>query len=144
MWKRIAEVGAPLGKLRGTFVVIELAGSIGKEAGLADRLVPKREAVQLLTQHLESMQRLAGKDLKIKLAEQTHQRSGSVRSEESIAFFQQARIPLTIITLALLDLFSSHAFFFFATSFQVGDGNTLRTQWPLGAFLKDMTSNSKL
>merc|ERR1712238_534804 len=57
MWKRIAEVGAPIGKLRGTFVVIELAGSIGKEAGLADRLVPKREAVQLLTQHLESMQR---------------------------------------------------------------------------------------
>merc|ERR1719446_1983812 len=132
MWRRIAEVGAPIGKLRGTFIVIELAGSIGKEAGLADRLVPKREAVQLLTQHLESMQRLAGKDLKIRLAEE---REGQ-RSAESISFFQQARIPLTIITLALLDLFSSTAFFVFSTSFQVGQaGHILRTQWPLGYFL---------
>merc|ERR1719235_2077176 len=70
LWKNIAAAGAPLGKLRGTFVVIELAGSIGKEAGLADRLVPKREAVQLLTQHLESIQRLSGKDLKIRLSEE--------------------------------------------------------------------------
>jgi len=40
-------------------------------------------------------------------------------------------------TLALLDLFSSHAWFFFATSFVVGTPeNTLRTQFPLGLFLK--------
>jgi len=132
MWKRTAEIGAPIGKLRGTFVVIELAGSIGKEAGLADRLVPKREAVQLLTQHLESMQRIAGKDLKIRLSEENPS-----HSPQSISFFEEARIPLTIITLALLDLFSSRSFFFFATSFQVGSNNTLRTQWPLGFFLKE-------
>lgn len=133
MWKRIAKAGAPLGKLRGTFVVIELAGSIGKEAGLADRLVPKREAVQLLTQHLESMQRLAGKDLKIRLGEDPQN-----RTVESISFFQEARIPLVIITLALLDLFSSRAWFFFATSFTVGTAdNVLRTQWPLGFFLRE-------
>lgn len=135
MWKRIAEAGAPLGKLCGTFMVIELAGSIGKEAGLADRLVPKREAVQLLTQHLDSMQRIAGKDLKIRLAED----DGSKHVAESVSFFQQARIPLTIITLALLDLFSSQAFFYFATSFRIGtEDNILRTQWPLGFFLKEM------
>lgn len=134
MWKRIAEAGAHLGKLCGTFLVIELAGSIGKEAGLADRLVPKREAVQLLTQHLESMQRIAGKDLKIRSAED----AGSKHLPESVSFFQQARIPLTIITLALLDLFSSKAFFYFATSFRIGpEDNILRTQWPLGFFLKD-------
>ena len=40
----------PLPRLRGTFVVVELIGAIGKEAGLGDRLVPKREAVQLLAQ----------------------------------------------------------------------------------------------
>jgi len=135
MWKRTAEVGAPIGKLRGTFVVIELAGSIGKEAGLADRLVPKREAVQLLTQHLESMQRIAGKDLKIRLSE--YQDGKPSHSPQSISFFQEARIPLLIITLALLDLFSSRSFFYFATSFQVGANNTLRTQWPLGLFLKE-------
>jgi hypothetical protein len=134
MWKRIAEAGAPLGKLRGTFIVIELAGSIGKEAGLADRLVPKREAVQLLTQHLESMQRLAGKDLKIKMGEDPNNN----RTPESVSFFQQARIPLVIITLALLDLFSSRAWFFFGTSFTTGTAdNLLRTQWPLGLFLKE-------
>jgi len=140
MWKHIAEAGATLGKLRGTFVVIELAGSIGKEAGLADRLVPKREAVQLLTQHLESMQRLAGKDQKIQLAEDEEGKpSQSQRTPESVNFLQEARIPLTIITLALLDLFSSHAFFYFGTSFQVGkEANILRTQWPLGFFLKEM------
>lgn len=134
MWKRIAEAGAPLGKLRGTFIVIELAGSIGKEAGLADRLVPKREAVQLLTQHLESMQRLAGKDLKILLSEDP----GRFKTAETQAFFQEARIPLVIITLALLDLFSSRAWFFFGTSFTTGTAdNLLRTQWPLGLFLKE-------
>jgi len=140
MWKCIAEVGASLGKLRGTFMVIELAGSIGKEAGLADRLVPKREAVQLLTQHLESMQRMAGKDLKIRMGED---QDGKKHTPASISFFEEARIPLTIITLSLLDLFSSHAYFFFATSFQVGaQENTLRTQWPLGCFLKEMEAGS--
>lgn len=138
LWKNIAAAGAPLGKLRGTFVVIELAGSIGKEAGLADRLVPKREAVQLLTQHLESIQRLAGKDLKTMMAAEREGKIKPGRRAESIGFFQEARAPLTLIALGLLDLFSPTSWFFCATSFQVGsEENVLRAQWPLGFFLKD-------
>merc|ERR1719387_1815565 len=80
------------------------------------------------------MQRLAGKDLKIRLSEDP----ANQRSAESISFFQEARVPLVIITLALLDLFSSRAWFYFGTSFTVGSpDNVLRTQWPLGCFLKE-------
>merc|ERR1712118_491580 len=82
------------------------------------------------------MQRLAGKDLKIRLAEEQDQEKQ--RTPESIHFFQEARIPLVIITLALLDMFSSRAWFFFGTSFTIGAAdNVLRTQWPLGLFLKE-------
>ena len=49
------------------------------------------------------------------------------------------------IVLALLDLFSSESWFFFATSFhvdssggaEVAGGHVLRTQWPLGLFLRE-------
>lgn len=145
---------SPVGKLRGTFVVIELAGSIGKEAGLGNRLVPKREAVQMLTQHLGSCLLVAGKDRKVRLAAEAEraQQQGSTcdtdaapRSEESISWYQEARPHLTQIVLALLDLFSSESWFFFATSFhvdssggaEVAGGHVLRTQWPLGLFLRE-------
>ena len=76
LWDLI-KTKSPPHKLIGTFVVIELAGSIGKEAGLADRLVPKREAVQLITQHFQTLSLVSGKDNKInlkwkKLGELTH------------------------------------------------------------------------
>lgn len=133
LWKRIAEAGAPLGKLRGTFVGMTLAAAICQEAGLAGRLVPKREAVQLLTQHLESMQRMAGKDLE----EMQMGGDAVMKGPESVTFYQEARIPLVIITLALLDLFSSQAWFFFTRSFVIGSpDNELWLQWPLGLFLK--------
>ena len=145
---------SPVGKLRGTFVVIELAGSIGKEAGLGNRLVPKREAVQMLTQHLGSCLLVAGKDRKVRLAaeaERAQQQGGTgdtdaaPRSEESISWYQEARPHLAQIVLALLDLFSSESWFFFATSFhvdssgskEVAGGHVLRTQWPLGLFLRE-------
>eukprot|EP00937_MAST-01D_sp_MAST-1D-sp2_P001283 g1283.t1 len=159
------------GKLRGTFVVIELAGSIGKEAGLGHRLVPKREAVQLLTLHLGSMLLMAGKDRKVKLAaeaetelKQQQQRRGppaagetdmAPRTEASISWYQEARPHLAQIVLALLDLFSSEAWFYFATSFHVDSnsgsggagsaaGHVLRTQWPLGLFLRDLERSEQL
>lgn len=59
VWEHVASAGKPIGKLRGAYMAIELAGSIGKEAGLGHRLVSKRESTQLLVQHLESMQRMA-------------------------------------------------------------------------------------
>ena len=155
---------APIGKLRGTFVVIELAGSIGKEAGLGNRLVPKREAVQMLTQHLGSCLLMAGKDRKVRLAaeaERAQQQKAAgdtdaaPRSEESISWYQEARPHLAQIVLALLDLFSSESWFFFATSFHVGSsgggivegvaaGHILRTQWPLGLFLREQQREQQL
>eukprot|EP01052_Picozoa_sp_SAG31_P014753 SAG31_NODE_927_length_10930_cov_15.134983_7_plen_416_part_00 len=138
LWADIAALGGPLGKLRGIYIVIELAGSICKEAGLADRLVPKREAVSLLVQHLESLRRVAGKDLKVRMAEELA--DGSTRKpwseQQSISWYQEARAPLTLLTLSLLDLFSPTAWFYCATSFSVGAANNiLRAQWPLGLFL---------
>mmetsp|Transcript_156414 Transcript_156414/g.272143 ORF Transcript_156414/g.272143 Transcript_156414/m.272143 type:complete len:134 (-) Transcript_156414:8-409(-) len=83
-----------------------------------------------------------GKDLKIRLAEE--QEGKSSHQLQSVSFFQEARVPLTIITLGLLDLFSSQAWFNFATSFEIGpEGHLLRAQWPLGLFLEECGLNTR-
>ena len=130
LWNLI-KTQAPPRKLTGTFVVIELAGSIGKEAGLADRLVPKREAVQLITQHFQTLSLVSSKDNRINL------KGGKTgRTDSSLSFFAEARRPLTIIVEAMLNMFSSACTFFFATSFDIGGhDNILRAQWPLGVAL---------
>ena len=137
MWELIKKKSPPR-KLVGTFVVIELAGSIGKEAGLADRLVPKREAVQLITQHFQTLSLVEGKDNKIKL------NAGKTgRTESSFNFFAEARRPLTVIVEGLLSMFSSSSTFFFATSFDIGSSdNILRAQWPLGVALGELTGDN--
>lgn len=137
MWELIKKKSPPR-KLLGTFVVIELAGSIGKEAGLADRLVPKREAVQLITQHFQTLSLVEGKDNKVNL------NTGKVgRTESSLSFFAEARRPLTVIVEGLLSMFSSGSTFFFATSFDIGSrDNVLRAQWPLGVALSELTSDN--
>ena len=136
MWQLIKDE-SPNFKIRGTFLVIELAGSIGKEAGLADRLVPKREAVQLITQHFQTLSLVEGKDNKINL------NSGKKgRTESSLSFFAEARRPLTVIVDGLLNMFSSSATFFFATSFDIGSSdNVLRAQWPLGVALGELNDS---
>lgn len=131
LWNLI-KAKSPSRKLTGTFVVIELAGSIGKEAGLADRLVPKREAVQLITQHFQTLSLVSSKDNKINLK---GKKAG--RTDSSVSFFAEARRPLTIIVESLLNMFSSACTFFFATSFDIGGhDNILRAQWPLGVALR--------
>jgi hypothetical protein len=148
MWELMQASDLP--RLTGTYVVVELVGTIGKEAGLADRLVPKREAVQLLSQHLNSMQLIAGKDLRVKLADDAasfaklpggaHSANPWERHRrpESVTWFQEARPALTLIALTLIESFSAGAWFYFATKFEVGSPqNVLRAQWPLGLFIQD-------
>jgi hypothetical protein len=146
LWALMQDSKLP--RLTGTYVVVELMGTIGKEAGLADRLVPKREAVQLLSQHLNSMQLIAGKDLRVRLADDA---AGSIavnssainnpwerqRRPESVSWFQEARPALTLLALTVIESFSAGAWFYFATKFEVGSAqNVLRAQWPLGLFIQ--------
>jgi hypothetical protein len=102
LWAQLKHADLP--KLSGTFVCVELVGSIGKEAGIGDRLVPKREAVQALAQHMTSMQLMAAKDLKVSMQGDEH---NPTHTAQSVAWFQEARAPLTLAALALLDQFSS-------------------------------------
>lgn len=138
MWKLILD-NAPRKKINGTFLVIELAGSIGKEAGLADRLVPKREAVQLITQHFQTLSLVRGKDNKVRLAEETSGGGKAGRTPSSISWFSEARQPVTILVNNLLQMFSGSCLFYFSTSFEIGSKhNVLRVQWPLGMFLASL------
>ena len=62
--------------------------------------------------------------------------------ELTLSFFAEARRPLTVIVDGLLNMFSSSATFFFATSFDIGSSdNVLRAQWPLGVALGELNDS---
>ena len=116
------------GKLQGTFVLIEVLGSVGERVGIDRRMLSTAAAAEALDRYLE----------------QWLQKTERATAAEVEAYTWKSVVPATSALQArrLLELLDPEAQLYFSRTFELAPGHVLKPSWALGYALSHVFAES--